>query len=104
MQLLTYALVVKLQIFVAHMNQFVRLLIDISVDSFELRSWGFEGIFALSYVLNGVILGFLISFYRFHVQLINDNMTTIEYLDKMRGSQARHEVLDFNMGFYHNFI
>eukprot|EP00330_Aristerostoma_sp_ATCC50986_P007591 CAMPEP_0114585960 /NCGR_PEP_ID=MMETSP0125-20121206/9337_1 /TAXON_ID=485358 ORGANISM="Aristerostoma sp., Strain ATCC 50986" /NCGR_SAMPLE_ID=MMETSP0125 /ASSEMBLY_ACC=CAM_ASM_000245 /LENGTH=181 /DNA_ID=CAMNT_0001781227 /DNA_START=663 /DNA_END=1209 /DNA_ORIENTATION=+ len=31
-------------------------------------------------------------------------MTTIEYMDKKRGPEARHEAINYDMGFYYNFI
>lgn len=31
------------------------------------------------------------SFFKFHIQLVKDNVTTIEYMDKKRGPEARHE-------------
>lgn len=56
------------------------------------------------YMINCGMLIVISMFFRFHLTLIRDNMTTIEHMDKKRGAEARSEAVNYDMGVYYNFI
>jgi hypothetical protein len=43
-------------------------------------------------------------FFSFHVKLVMQNMTTIEWMDKKRSGDTQKENINYDMGVYYNFI
>jgi len=56
------------------------------------------------YLMNLGMLIVVSMFFRFHLTLINQNMTTIEHMDKKRGADSKNDAGNYDMGVYYNFI
>jgi len=102
--LLTYAILAKFDITIVYFMDWFNLARELLSSSDAVYPWNSAYLMMICYPLNCVMFVVLITFFKFHIQLIIDNMTTIEYMDKKRGPEARHEAINYDMGFYYNFI
>jgi len=56
------------------------------------------------YLINTGMFIVVSMFFRFHVTLVIQNLTTIEHMDRRRSDGARNEIVNYDMGIYYNFI
>jgi len=68
-------------------------------------NWFDDVLILIAFILDATAIGVIGLFYKFHLELVLSNTTTIESLDKKRSNGAPHHGgTNFDMGPYYNWV
>jgi len=101
--LLFYAIVSMAEICIYYLPTWLEHIIFILDNRFSVPANPYY-LTVIFYLINTGMFIVVSMFFRFHVTLVIQNLTTIEHMDRKRGNEARNEVVNYDMGVYYNFI
>jgi len=101
--LLFYGLALKLQVLVFYFPVWLDYSSQIIQNSFQGHFYP-NYLTTVVYIMNAVMICTLGIFFRFHVKLVFQNMTTLEHMDRKRDSLIKNDMPNYDMGPYYNFI
>ena len=61
-------------------------------------------IVVIGFILNAVIFGAILNFFRFHLSLVLNNYTTLEILEMKRQNKQEEPKSPFDIGSYYNWL
>lgn len=101
--LLFYTITSMAEVFIYYLPTWFRNVIFIFDRRFEAPFNPYY-LTVICYLMNLGMLIVVSMFFKFHITLIAQNMTTIEHMDRKRGAESKNDSGNYDMGMYYNFI